>query len=164
MKTSALTQKRLKEVVQYDRRLGLFYWRVSTGKASRGSVAGHTDTNGYTKISIDGVKYFAHRLVWLYVHGVWPTKNIDHKDLCRSNNKLSNLRDIGQSENGLNGPIRRNNSSGYTGVSYDKRRQRWIAYVHRGWRKKHIGSFKTLAEAATARRVAVAQIFQTIEH
>ena len=159
MKTNVLTQKRLKEVVQYDRRSGLFYWRVSVGKASRGSVAGHTDTMGYTKISIDGVKYFAHRLAWLYVHGAWPTQNIDHIDLCRSNNKISNLRDVGQSINGLNGPLRRNNSSGYTGVSYDARRKNWVAYVHQDRRKKHIGAYKTPADAAAARRVVLAEIF-----
>lgn len=161
MKTSTLTQKRLKEVVQYDRRLGLFYWRISTGKASRGSVAGHTDSAGYTKISIDGVKYFAHRLVWLYVYGAWPLQNIDHIDLCRSNNKLSNLRDVGQSMNGLNGPVRRNNSSGYTGVSYDTRRQNWVAYVNQGRRKKHLGAYKTLTDAALARCAAISQIFSS---
>ena len=160
MKTLSLTQRRLKEVVRYNKQTGLFYWRVSTGKAKRGEVAGHTDSVGYTKVSIDGVKYFAHRLVWLYVYGAWPTQNIDHKDLCRSNNRLSNLRDVGQSINGLNGPLRRNNSSGYTGVSYDARRHEWVAYVNRARRKKHLGAYKNLAEAVAARRSALAQIFQ----
>lgn len=161
MKTSALTQKRLKEVVRYDRQSGLFYWRVSTGKVSRGAVAGHTDSNGYTKLSIDGVKYFAHRLAWLYVYGQWPRQNIDHIDRRRNNNRLSNLRDVGQSMNGLNGPVRRNNSSGYTGVSYDSRRQNWVAYVNRGPHKKHLGAYKTLTDAALARHAALAQIFSS---
>ena len=161
MKTSELTRQRLKEVVQYDRKTGLFYWRVSTGKASRGSVAGHTDSSGYTKISIDGVKYFAHRLAWFYVYGKWPTKNIDHKDLCRNNNKLSNLRDIGQSLNGLNGPLRKNNSSGYTGVSYDARRGKWVAYINRNYRKKHLGNFENLRQAVAARKFAFAAHFQS---
>jgi hypothetical protein len=161
MRTNTLTQKRLKEVVKYDRRAGLFYWRITVGKAVRGAVAGHTDSRGYTKLSIDGVKYFAHRLAWLYVRGEWPLQNIDHKDLCRNNNKFLNLRDVGQSMNGLNGPIRCNNSSGYTGVSYDTRRKNWVAYVHRGRRKKHLGAYKTLTEAAIARRVAINEIFNS---
>lgn len=159
MKTLSLNQRRLKEVVWYNKQTGFFYWRVSTGKAKRGNVAGHTDSAGYTKVSIDGVKYFAHRLVWLYVYGVWPTQNIDHKDLCRSNNRLSNLRDVGQSLNGLNGPLRCNNSSGYTGVSYDARRGEWVAYVNRARRKKHLGAYKNLIDAVAARRSALAQIF-----
>lgn len=160
MRTLSLTQKRLKEVVRYNKQTGLFYWKVSTGKAKRGEVAGHTDSKGYTKVSIDGVKYFAHRLAWFYVYGTWPTQNIDHKDLCRNNNRLSNLRDVGQSINGLNGPLRRNNSSGYTGVSYDARRRTWVAYVHRAHHKKHLGAYKNLAEAVEARRSALTQIFQ----
>lgn len=155
----SLTQERLKEVVRYDRRTGGFYWKVSTGKASRGAVAGHTDSAGYTKISIDGRKYFAHRLAWFYVWGKWPEKNIDHKDLCRSNNKLSNLRDVCQSLNGLNGPRRKNNSSGYTGVSYDTRRGYWVAYINQGFRKKHLGSFKDPRDAAKARAAAHKFIF-----
>lgn len=156
MKKVALTQKRLKEVVKYDCKTGLFYWRLSTGKASRGAVAGHTDKVGYTKISIDGVKYFAHRLAWFYVHGKWPTQNIDHKDRCRSNNRIANLRDVGQSLNGLNGPLRKNNSSGCTGVSYDARRKNWVAYINKNYRKKHLGAFANRQQAVAARNAALA--------
>lgn len=159
MNTTKLTQKRLKEVVRYDRRTGNFYWKVSTGKAKRGELSGHTDTNGYTKISIDGVKYFAHRLAWLYCFGVWPVANIDHIDRCRSNNKLKNLRDVSQAINGLNGPIRKNNRSGYTGVSYDARRSNWVAYITRSRRKKHLGAFDTCAQAAKARAAAISTVF-----
>jgi len=151
MKTLMLDRKRLKEVVRYDKKTGLFYWKVSTGKASRGGIAGHTDSHGYTKISIDGVKYFAHRLAWFYVRGVWPLQNIDHIDRCKSNNKLANLRDVSQALNSLNGPLRKNNSSGYTGVSYDPRRGSWVAYVTRSRQKKHLGSFETCHQAAKAR-------------
>jgi len=153
--TDTLTYRRLREVVRYDRRSGNFYWKVSTGKAKRNNIAGHTDSNGYTKISIDGVKYFAHRLAWFYCYREWPVNNIDHIDRCRSNNILKNLRDVNQAINGLNGPIRSNNSSGYTGVSYDNRRRTWVAYINFGRRKKHIGSFKDINLAAKARSLAL---------
>lgn len=162
MKTTLLTHKRLLEVVKYHRHTGVFYWKVSTGKVARGAAAGHTDSNGYTKISIDSVKYFAHRLAWFYVHREWPKKNIDHINLCKSDNRIVNLRDVGQSVNGINGPIRRNNSSGYTGVSYDKRRGNWVAYTHQKFRKKHLGAYETLAGAALARQKAVAEIFSLL--
>ena len=155
-----LTHKRLREVLKYDRRNGNFYWKVSTGKAKRGEVAGHTDSLGYTKISLDGVKYFAHRLAWFYCHQKWPDQNIDHIDRCRSNNRLINLRDVGQIINGLNGPLRRNNSSGYTGVSYDRRRGAWVAYINFGRRKKHLGQFADLNLAAKARESALQNLIQ----
>jgi hypothetical protein len=157
--TLSLTQKRLREVVRYDRREGLFYWKVSVGKVKRGAVAGHTDSNGYTKISIDGVKYFAHRLAWFYCYKEWPKSNIDHIDRCRSNNRLSNLRDVDQSLNGLNGSLRRNNRSGYTGVSYDARRSKWVAYINRNGRKKHLGAFEIPQAAACARASILRRIF-----
>lgn len=157
--TSLLTYKRLREVVRYDRCSGLFYWKISTGKAKRGYVAGHTDSNGYTKISIDSVKHFAHRLAWFYCHKEWPKNNIDHIDRCRNNNRLSNLRDVGQSLNGLNSPLRRNNSSGHTGVSYDPRRNTWIAYVNKDGRKKHLGAYDNPKIAAQARASVIAAFF-----
>jgi hypothetical protein len=157
--TSSLTYKRLREVARYDRRSGLFYWKITVGKARRGCVAGHTDSNGYTKISIDGVKHFAHRLAWFYCHKEWPKNNIDHIDRCRNNNRLSNLRDVGQSLNGLNGSLRRNNRSGYTGVFYDVRRDKWIAYINRKGHKKHLGEFKLLQAAVQARQTVLQEIF-----
>jgi hypothetical protein len=158
--TNMLGYKRLHEVLRYDRRNGNFYWKVSTGKAKRGEVAGHTDSAGYTKISVDGVKYFAHRLAWFYCHKKWPGKNIDHIDRCRNNNRLKNLRDVGQTVNGLNGSLRRNNSSGYTGVSYDNRRCAWVAYINLGRHKKHLGQFSDLNLAAKAREVALQNAMQ----
>ena len=157
--TSSLTYKRMREVVRYDRQSGLFYWKVSVGKAKRNEVAGHTDSSGYTKISVDGVKYFAHRLAWFYCFKVWPQKNIDHVDRCRSNNRIKNLRDVGQSLNGLNGSLRRNNSSGHTGVSYDPRRDTWVAYVNKDGRKKHLGAYGSPKIAAQARADVVAAFF-----
>jgi len=157
--TSSLTYKRMREVVRYDRQSGLFYWKVSVGKAKRNEVAGHTDSSGYTKISIDGVKYFAHRLAWFYCFKVWPQKNIDHVDRCRSNNRIKNLRDVGQSLNGLNGSLRRNNSSGHTGVSYDPRRDTWVAYVNKDGRKKHLGAYGSPKIAAQARADVVSAFF-----
>lgn len=157
--TSSLTYKRMREVVRYDRRLGLFYWKVSTGKVTRGAVAGHTDSSGYTKISIDGVKYFAHRLAWFYCYKTWPTQNIDHIDRCRNNNRIKNLRDVGQSLNGLNGSLRCNNSSGHTGVSYDPRRKTWVAYINRNGQKKYLGAYDNPKIAAQARADVIAAIF-----
>jgi len=157
--TLSLTYRRMREVVRYDRRSGLFYWKVSTGKVKRGEIAGHTDSSGYTKISIDGVKYFAHRLAWFYCFKVWPQKNIDHIDRCRSNNQIKNLRDVGQSLNGLNGSLRRNNSSGHTGVSYDPRRGTWVAYINKDGKKTHLGAYDSPKIAAQAREAAITAFF-----
>lgn len=151
-----LTHKRLRELLLYDPQTGAFTWRKDRvrGKHTGGGAAGHIDASGYCKISIDGRRYYAHRLAWFYYYASWPSKNIDHIDRCRNNNRIANLRDVGQSENSLNGSLRRNNASGCTGVSYDSRRKSWVAYITVAGKKKHLGAYTSLALACEARRQA----------
>lgn len=151
-----LTHERLRQLLLYDPLTGIFTWRKEKvkGKHTGGSNAGHADARGYCKISLDGQKYYAHRLAWFYHYARWPTKNIDHIDRCRNNNRISNLRDVGQSKNALNGPLRRNNASGFTGVSYDERRKTWVAYITVAGKKKHLGAYMSLALASEARKQA----------
>lgn len=40
---------------------------------------------------------------------------------------------------------------GWPGVSWDKNKKRYVAYIQRRDRKKHLGSFKTFNEAINAR-------------
>ena len=78
--TQDLIAERLRELLSYEPETGVFRWRVSRGPAVAGSVAGSLTTYGYIKIKVDGRFYRAHRLAWIYVHGVWPSKDLDHKD------------------------------------------------------------------------------------
>lgn len=151
-----LTHEKLCQLLSYDPASGVFRWRVAAarGKYRSGSIAGHTDASGYCKIMVEGRRYYAHRLAWFYCFKTWPQKNIDHKDRCRHNNRIANLRDVGQSENGLNSSLRRNNSSGCTGVSYDPRRNVWVAYITLGRAKKHLGAFANMTLACAARKRA----------
>ena len=58
------------------------------------------ERNGYIRVTIDGIPYSAHRLIWESFNGK-ITKNyvIDHIDGNRKNNRLANLRMVKQSEN-----------------------------------------------------------------
>ena len=56
-------------------------------------MAGSVHSTGYVRIGIDGRKYTSHRLAWLYVHGVWPSDQIDHINRNRSDNRIANLRE-----------------------------------------------------------------------
>ena len=38
--------------------------------------------------------YQLHDVIWLYVHGRWPSGKIEHADLNKSNNRLSNLHEV----------------------------------------------------------------------
>ncbi len=77
-----LTQARLREVLQYNPRTGVFRWRRDAGTFNpmKGKIAGGRKPPGRLTIRIDFKNYYAHRLAWLYVHGVWPPSKIDHKN------------------------------------------------------------------------------------
>lgn len=146
-----LTQARLRELLEYDVETGVFTWKVRRGgKAIAGAVAGRIDTHGHRQITIDRKLYLAHRLAWLYVHGYWPTVQIDHRDTVKDNNALSNLRLATHAEQMRNrGPVS-TNTSGFKGVSWDKRRSKWRAQIWQNGRSRTIGHYATTEEAAAA--------------
>ncbi len=145
-----LSVDRLRAVLNYDPNTGVFYFRFPRGNRSAGAVAGSPNSLGYIMLNIDGQKYHAHRLVWLYVHGRWPTHQIDHIDCDPSNNRLMNLREATQSQNNRNGRLRRNNSSGLKGAYFFKRDQRWMSAIRVDGRQLHLGYFETKEEAHAA--------------
>jgi len=71
----------------------VFTRRVGSGHARAGDMAGTVHSTGYVRISIDGGKYTAHHLAWLYVHGLWPSDQIEHINRKRSDNRLVNLKE-----------------------------------------------------------------------
>lgn len=151
MASADLTAARLRELLHYDPETGIFTWRVDRGPggcaARAGDQAGHLGKQqGYILIGIDGQLYLAHRLAWLYVHGVWPTKLLDHEDTDRANNRIRNLREATRQFNCEN--IRtpnKNNKTGLLGVSPHK--NRFAAVIHTNYRKRHLGLFDTPEEA-----------------
>ena len=151
MKT--LTQARLKENLHYNPTTGDFTWLVHKPRASHKIRAG-TINNGYRSISIDGKKYLAHRLAWLYMYGQMPSKNIDHINNHPDDNRLDNLRECTTKQNSLNRLIPRNNTSGFLGVS--KAGSRWKATLHR----KTLGYFETAEVASLAYQTAAKEINQ----
>lgn len=145
------TQERLREVLYYDQETGVFTWKVNIGQRARvGAVAGSLNSGGYLVIGVGGRQYKAHRLAWLYVHGVWPEAEIDHMDRNQTNNALSNLRPATHKQNCENRGMRNDNSSGYTGVYWHEKTQKWQAGIgHRG-EFLYLGLFNTPEEASAA--------------
>ena len=148
-KHSILTQERLKELLHYDPETGVFIWRVRRGMALAGSVAGNRRKNGRIAIYVDDVEHKAARLAWLYVHGVHPEKFIDHINGDPGDDRLSNLREVTNSENMQNQRrARTNSSSGLLGVVNNG--GKWQATIRLDGVRKYLGTFKTPEEAHQA--------------
>lgn len=147
-----LTQEYLKQYFNYDPETGIFSRKIkTTSRASDiGVPIGSLDTKGYLFTRILGKYYLLHRLAWFYMTGKWPENEIDHKDLNKSNNKWENLREATSNQNKYNVKARSNNSSGFKGVSFDKRTQKWVAQITINGKNRGLGRFKTPEEASVA--------------
>lgn len=144
-----LSQARLKEVLRYDEVTGDFIWISKyCAKVVVGSKAG-ADCNGYRTIKIDGQGYYAHRLAWLYMTGVFPDE-VDHENRVKSDNRWMNLRLATRGQNESNKSVSKANTSGVKGVHWAARDKRWIARIEKDGLCHTIGRFKLLADAKAA--------------
>jgi len=154
-----ITQARLKELLHYNPKTGVFTWKVSKGsRAKAGSDAGSSRKSKrtyYRQIKIDGVLHLSHRLAWLYVHGKFPDGDIDHEDGNGLHNWMKNLRDVTTRLNNKNMPLPRGNTSGVIGVSFDKQNGKWLAQIStESGKKKNLGRFADINDAIAVRRAA----------
>lgn len=149
MTSHILTQEELKEQLHYDPETGVFTWLVSnSNRVKIGQVSGRLHSQGYVKIKINNKEYGAHRLAWLYMAGSFPDKSIDHRDCIRNNNKWLNLREATIQENSFNSARKARNTSGYTGVTWNKSLNTWTAYCSINGKQKYLGRFNTAEEAS----------------
>ena len=146
-----LTRDRLKELLDYDPETGEFVWRINVSNVKAGSVAGSFNSYGYIRIMVDGEKYLAHRLAWLYMRGYDPENQIDHLNGIRNDNRIENLREVSQSCNLQNTKVQSNNTSGFPGVCWHKQNRKWKAQIQIQGKKHHLGYHDTALDAALAR-------------
>ena len=86
-----LTQARVQELLNYDAETGGLTWTAAAGGKLAGRRAGCV-RNGHITVAIDRTIYSATRIVWLYVHGFWPTIPIRFNDENSLNLRSDNLR------------------------------------------------------------------------
>lgn len=146
-----MTHKELKERLHYDPLTGIFTW-IKANKQFLGKKAGYLNQE-YIKIKLNK-GYLAHRLAWLYVYGEFPTDCIDHINGIKTDNRISNLRDVSNQTNMKNQKRRNTNKSGITGVFWHKTNKMWTSTISVNYKQIHLGSFSTKEDAISARKTA----------
>lgn len=165
-----ISQERLKQLFLYDPDTGHLIYRerardnfkshirwVTHNRYRVGQPAGSINNGGYVKIHIDGVYYSAHRLIWLFIFGDWPSYpefEIDHVNGVKTDNRIQNLRKCTKSMNQRNGSMRINNKSGVIGVNWVESKQAWIARIWDGPHHRYLGRFTDIEDAREARAKA----------
>lgn len=91
----------------------------------------------------DKSRFYLHRMVV----GAKEGQCVDHINGNGLDNRRSNLRIVAHRENLQNVGLARNNKSGYRGVSWDARSQKWAAHGTLGGRHVYIGGFTDRHEA-----------------
>jgi len=86
-------------------------------------------------------------------------KIIDHKDGNGLNNQKNNLRICSHSQNKINILNYKNNTSGFTGVIFDKERKKWIARIKIEGKTINLGRFNSKEEAIKIRHNKSIELF-----
>ena len=159
-----IIRERLIEVLRYEPDTGCFYWRMHRGpRAALGRRAGKLVPNGYRRIMVDGVQYSASRLAWFYTYGKWPAVYLDHINNVRDDDRLVNLRECTQRQNGHNRGKTRLNTSGYKGAYANTLQPgKWYTtFVYPGDAKmtRVPGNFDTAKEAHEAHQALARKFY-----
>jgi hypothetical protein len=156
--SETISHQELLRLVSYDPETGILTRKVRTSnRVQIGDIVGSLGGNGYFIARIGGHLGYVHQFVWLYVNGFWPEHDIDHRDLDKTNNRISNLRRATESQNSGNILPHSDSKSGIKGVH--PKRDKWCAQIMCQGKRVTLGSFSTKEEAAAAYLEASTRMF-----
>lgn len=170
------SQDILRQLLNYDADTGAFEWRMrplsmfpderawrSWNTRNAGNPAFVRENSaGYTRSAIATRMYFGHIVAWVYVHGCPPQLKIDHINLDRSDNRISNLRLVTDTQSAHNrGRVcgSERGSSQFKGVSWFKITGKWRAMIVVNKKAMSLGYFHNEVDAAQAYDAAAVEHF-----
>ena len=140
MRKIPLTQGKFALIDNEDfERFGHLKWYAAKIKGNFYAVRGKW-INGKRK------QFLLHRLIIGSPKGMM----VDHKNHDTLDDRKNNLRVCTRGQNGWNAKISSSNVSGYKGVHWVKRDNRFRVYIRKNGVKNYIGDFRDLIEAAKA--------------
>lgn len=155
-----LTFERANELFHYEPNSGKLFWKKRTARRIKvGDEAGTLcKSTGYRMVFINRKGYLVHRIAILLATGACdPSKEVDHIDHDRLNNRLNNLRIVDRINNMRNIGLGKTNKTGVIGVSLKYTRTgelRYSANIMVNRKSINLGIFDNIEEAAAAREEA----------
>lgn len=165
------TQDELRQLLRYDPETGHLFWKqrplhLCAGETEEtrrrgwkiwnakypGKRAG-APANGYLQIKVFDRNIPAHRVIWMLVYGEWPDC-IDHINGIPSDNRLANLRSVSRQLNQRNQKRHCTNTSGRTGVSWNRVALKWSAQIKMNDISYNLGLYDDFEQAVAARAAA----------
>ena len=115
----------LQKAFDYDAITGILINRTT------GNIQTCLDSKGkYIVVSYKNESWQSHRFCFYLGTKKNPgNMQVDHRDKNKQNNKLENLRLLTKSQQQLNTKLRSTNRSGHAGVFFDKKGNKWRAYI-----------------------------------
>jgi hypothetical protein len=158
MKPTA-TPDELRAVMAYNPDTGVLTWIARTAaRIAIGDSAGTVNGSGYLQFQFKGRQYQAHRVAWLLKTGEWPSKEIDHANGIRTDNRWCNLRQATDAQNVRNSGARSTNKLGIKGVRYHPKDKRFHARITHEGIRIYLGAFATPDEASEAYKAAARRL------
>lgn len=155
MAKADLTAEHLRELLNYDPETGIFTWRQPGRGRTVGGVVGSRDHRGYVQISIgprsNRARIYGHQAAWLYMHGYWPSEDVDHINHDKADNRIANLRALNRSlnqQNQIHG--HKGSRTGLLGVVFNLKTGKFMARIHVNGRSRQVGTFTSADEAHAA--------------
>lgn len=161
-KTDTVSVELVKRLVRYNPETGQFFWlprssedcarfRSFNSRLAGAETGFLTNEKGYRLLTINNIKFKAHRVAYAIMTGHWPVE-IDHINGDRSDNRWCNLRNVTHRENRANTyGWKKPTTSKFIGVVRRKDCDRWMAQVTIRGKNHYLGLFSTEVEAARAR-------------
>ena len=106
----------LKSKFKYDPETGVITRAVRLGNYAAGTACTGKFANGYVKVGCNGVQMLGHRLAWFLYYMEQPPEFIDHIDLDKANNRITNLRAATNSQNQMNIKVHKRSKTGIKGI------------------------------------------------
>jgi hypothetical protein len=141
--------------LSYNEHTGDLVWKIApSNSVVAGQIAGSIELSGYRSVRLKGKAQLAHRVAWFLFYKTWPLLDIDHLDGKKDNNKIENLRLVDKLENCKNLKKSKRNTSGVTGVHWNKKLQKWKVAINSDCRNIHLGYFTEFNLAVETRKQA----------